>query len=220
MGNAWHTSRFRGGVQAIYLHSLSELESEPISGTEDGEQPFFSPDGEWLGFFAEGKLKKVSLRGGPALTLTEASSPNGASWGPDDSIVFAPRDVSGLSRVSAAGGASAGLTTLSPKEGAHRWPEFLPGGRALIFTVVSPTESDEIALYVLETGERRTLISSGSRARYAPSGHLVYARAGALFAAPFDAKRLEVTGAPLLSAEGGERRVMASCSLDPRGSLV
>ena len=193
----------RDGIQQIYLRAFSELRGEPIPGTEGGEQPFFSPDGEWLGFFAEGKLRKVSLRGGPPIVLAEASSPVGASWGPDDSIVFAPREVSGLSRISAAGGASDRLTTLdSPKEVSHSWPEILPGGRGLIFTVNTPSADTEIALYVPETGERRVLIPGGNHAHYAPSGHLVYARAGALFAVPFDVTRLEVTGPSILFAEG------------------
>lgn len=211
----------RGGEQQIYLRSLSELLAKPIPGTEGGQQPFFSPDGEWLGFFAGGKLKKVSLRGGPALTLAEASSPNGGSWGPGDFIVFAPRDVSGLARVSAAGGTSAGLTTLdSPKEVAHHWPEFLPGGRALIYTVYTSTDA-AIALYVLETGERRLLVPGGYHAHYAPSGHLVYARAGALFAVPFDVTRLAITGPSVPFAEGLKHTSLHSqFSLSRHGWLV
>jgi len=186
----------RHGVQQIYLRVLSELQAKSIPGTEGGQQPFFSPDGEWLGFFAEGKLKKVSLRGGPALTIADASSPNGASWGPDDTIVFAPRDRSGLYRVTASGSVPVEVTTLDLRKGecCHRSPEFLPGGKALIFTDYTQTDS-EIALYVLETGERRSLVPGGNLARYASSGHLVYELGGALFAVPFDVARLETMGA-------------------------
>jgi serine/threonine-protein kinase len=193
----------RRGVQQIFLRSRSELQGKPVPGTEGGQQPFFSPDGEWLGFFADGALKKISLRGGPALTLAEASSPNGATWGSDDWIVYAPMDHSGLSRVSASGGAPAGLTKLdSPRETAHRWPEFLPGGRALIFTVQSTSESNEIVSYVLETGERRALVSSRLHADYSPSGHLVYALDSSIFAVAFDLSRLEIDGQPVPIADG------------------
>jgi serine/threonine-protein kinase len=131
-------------------------------------------------------------------------------------------DNSGLSRVSAAGGASVGLTTLdSTNETAHRWPEFLPGGKALIFTVLSPAESNAVGLYVFETGERHLLIPDGYLAHYAPSGHLVYARAGALFAVPFDGVRLETTGPSVLIAGDLKRRFLHSqFSLSHHGWLA
>jgi Tol biopolymer transport system component len=216
------------GVQQIYVRALSELQAKPILGTEGGEQPFFSPDGEWLGFFADGKLKKISLHGGPAFTLTEASSPMGASWGPHDSIVFTPRDASGLSIISASGGELRTLTIPDSRNGeeAHLWPEFLPGAEALIFTIRRAgsieslvNSSGGVALYLLERHERRTLIPDAGLAHYAPSGHLIYKRTGALFVAPFDIERLETTGPSFPLGEGVSDFVSAF-SVSQAGWLV
>ena len=105
----------RGGTSQLYLRSLQELEPTPIPGTEDGTAPFTSPDGEWLGFFAEGKLKVVPFTGGRATAIADGPSPRGASWGPDGKIVFAPLTVGGLSTVSTTGGSIETLITLDPE---------------------------------------------------------------------------------------------------------
>jgi serine/threonine-protein kinase len=206
----------RGDTQQIYIRALDEPDAKPVSGTEGGEQPFFSPDGEWLGFFAGGKLKKVSLRGGSAISLCETSSPSGGSWGPDDSIVFAPMDSSGLSRVSTAGGECLELTKLGEGEFGHRWPEVLPRGKDVIFTVQQTSAEMEIVVLSLETGERRRLLSHANFARYVPSGHLIYSREGDVLAAPFDISRLATTGPSLpivddLALETGYPHFSVSC---------
>src|SRR6266581_8053661 len=195
------------GAQQLYVRPIDHLEATAIPGTESAESPFFSPDGQWLGFFAEGKLKKVSLSGGAALDLCSAAANRGASWGPDDNIILTPSfGVSGLFRVSAAGGTPKPLTILDHKKGefSHRWPEILPGAKAVLFTNGGGASFDDarIAVQSLETGERRTLLEGGTYARYVPSGHLVYAHAGGLLAVPFDLKRLEVTGTPVSILEG------------------
>ncbi|HYV29550.1 MAG TPA: protein kinase, partial [Candidatus Binatia bacterium] len=195
------------GAQQLYVRPIDRLEATAIPGTEGAESPFFSPDGQWLGFFAEGKLKKVSLSGGAPLTLCSAPLNRGASWGPDDNIILTLSfGVSGLFQVSAAGGTPKPLTIPDGKkgEGSHRWPEILPGGKAVLFTNWGGGSFDDarIAVQSLETGERRTLLEGGTYARYVPSGHLVYARARGLLAVPFDLKRLEVTGAPVSILEG------------------
>src|SRR5213596_1061986 len=125
------------GAQQLYVRPIDRLEATAIPGTEGAESPFFSPDGQSLGFFAEGKLKKVSLSGGAALTLCGAAAIRGASWDPDDNIILTPSfGVSGLFRVSAAGGTPKPLTIPDHKKGefSHRWPEILPGGKAVLFT--------------------------------------------------------------------------------------
>jgi serine/threonine-protein kinase len=197
----------RGGNRQLYVRQLERFEATPIPGTEGAESPFFSPGGQSVGFFADGKLKKVSLSGGAPLTLCSASANRGASWGPDDTIIFTPSNLfSGLFRVSAGGGTPKPLTVPDPKKGAfsHRWPEILPRGKALLFTLWGGGSFDDarIALLSLDTGERRVLVEGGTYGRYVPSGHLVYARAGGLLAVPFDLKRLEVTGPPLPIVEG------------------
>ncbi len=186
----------QGSTQQLYLRSMNSFDARPIPSTDGAESPFFSPDGQWLGFFAEGKLRKVSLSGGAALTLCSAPADRGASWGPDDTIIFAPSFSSGLFRVSAAGGTPKPLTTPEHKNGeiSHRWPEILPGGKAVLFTIWAGTGVDDLRIGVLslETGERRVLVEGGTYARYVPPGYMVYARAGGLLAVPFDLKRLEV----------------------------
>lgn len=181
------------GRTQLYLRSMPErFEATPIPGTEGAETPFFSPDGQSVGFFAEGKLKKVSLSGGAPLTLCTAPLNRGASWGPDDTIIFTPAAaISGLFKVSAAGRKKGEIT--------HRWPEILPGGKALLFTTTKGGSyyNAQISLLSLETGQQRVLVEGGTYARYVPSGHLVYARAGGLLAVPFDLKRLEVAGPPV-----------------------
>jgi hypothetical protein len=159
-----------------------------------------------VGFFAQGKLKKVSLSGGAPLTLCSAPSNRGGSWSPDDTIIFTPSLTSGLFRVSAAGGTPKPLTIPDRNKGeyGHRWPEILPGGKAVLFTVWTGSIFDnaQIGVLSLETGEHRVLVEGGTYARYVPSGYLVYARAGGLLATPFDLKRLQVTGPAVLVLEG------------------
>ena len=192
----------------LFLLPLEQRAAITIAGTENAVQPFFSPDGQWVGFFALGRMRKVSLRGGPAIDLTGAPVPHGANWTADGSIVYAPTFGSGLMRIPAAGGAPQGLTAPNGKEQevSHRWPQVLPGGKAVLFTIqtVSQTTYDDsrIALLSLPTGKWHTLLEGGSYARYVPSGHIVYARAGSLMAVPFDLKRLEVSGEPVPIVEG------------------
>jgi Tol biopolymer transport system component len=206
-------SAIRGGQQQLYWRSLAELVAEPIAGTEGGETPFFSPDGKWLGFWAiddpgatdriNGSLRKVPLpRGGPAVKVCATPVIFGASWGSNDTIVFAQR-TGGLWQVSAAGGSPWSLTTIdaTKAEFSHRLPFVLPGSKAVLFTathaIVPNWDRTEIFLQSLVTGERKVLIEGGADARYMPTGHLVYMRAGTLMAVPFDLDRLTVTGGPV-----------------------
>jgi serine/threonine-protein kinase len=197
-----YAARGEGGHQ-LYLRSLGEPDAAPIPGTEDARNPFFSPDGEWMGFFAGGQLKKVAFGGGAPVTVceTEAMSVRGASWGADDQIVFSLESPSGLRRVPVGGGIPQMLTTPHSDKGefSHRWPHVLPGGKAVIFTIETKGGFDEaqIAVQILETGERRILVDGGTDASYVSTGHLVYARAGSLLAVPFDLSRLAVTGHPV-----------------------
>jgi Tol biopolymer transport system component len=129
----------QGGTQQLYLRAMDSLEGKPIPGTEGGVSPFFSPDGQWLGFFAGNKLMKVSVSGGAAVTLGDAAFPRGASWGSLGMIAFAPTTVGALQQVSDAGGTPQPLTRLEKGEISHRWPEFLPGGKAVLFAADSRT---------------------------------------------------------------------------------
>jgi eukaryotic-like serine/threonine-protein kinase len=217
----------QGGTQQLYLRAMDSLETKAIPGTEGGIIPFFSPDGQWLGFFAGGKLKKISVGGGVALTLGDAVQPRGASWGKQGMIAFAPTAISVLQLVSASGGAPQPLTRLGKGENGQRWPEFLPGGKAVLFTAGTALPdiftNAQVAAQPVGTGERRNLIQEGTLPHYAPSGHLVYAQGGNLLAVPFDPQRLRATGAAVPVVEGVLQSPVtgaAQYSFSAAGSLV
>ena len=209
------------GNSQLYLRALDRFEARPIPGTEGAHSPFFSPDGRSLGFFSGNKLKKVSVQGGEPVTLCEARIPHGGSWGPDATIVFADSEGSNLSRVSSSGGKA---EVLSKTEDRAFYPEFLPGGKEVLFSIKGFHNPDygHIAVLSLATGERRVVLEGGTNPRYASSGHIVFARAGALLAAPFDLSRLEVTGPPVTVIEGIriEEWGAAQFALSPEGTLI
>jgi eukaryotic-like serine/threonine-protein kinase len=185
----------RDSNQRLYLRSLDELDSKAISGTEGATNPFFSPDGQWIGYFALGKLRKVSVAGGAVETVCEAGGGLGGTWGPDNSIYFAAGAFSGLWKVSGSGGIPTEVTKLDPSQGeiSHRWPQVLPGGKAVLFTVWTGPGLDEqrVEVHSLLTGGRRVLVRGGTTGRYVATGHLVYARADVLMAVRMDLDRLE-----------------------------
>ena len=186
-----------GGRQQLYARAMDQLSAMPMSGTSGGSSPFFSPDGQWVGFVADGELRKVPLSGGPAVTLCKAAALFGASWGDDGTIVFATQRNGGLWRVSAAGGTPDALTTLQPGEYSHRLPHMLPGGHAVIFTISKGAhlwDDTQIVVRSLDTGKQTVLVTGGSDGRYVSTGHLIYVRLGTLMAVPFDPVRLAVTG--------------------------
>ena len=190
-----------GGRSQLYRREMDQMTSTPVPGTEGALSPFLSPDGNWVGFVGEGKLRKVNLSsGGPPIDLCDIGGPRGAWWGPDGFIYYTPGSSGGIWRISADGGEPEAVTKLQDTnaEWTHRWPQVLPGGQAVLFTVGDKdmfSGFDEAKIYVqsLVNDERRLLIEGGSFARYVP-GHIVYVRSGALMAAPFDAERLEMAG--------------------------
>jgi serine/threonine protein kinase/Tol biopolymer transport system component len=185
----------------IYVRSLDQLKAVVLSGTENSRDHFFSPDGQWLGFFADGKVKKISIHGGAAAVLCDAPDDRGGSWSEDGTIVFSPLSGAPLLKVSSSGGTPQPLTTLDIEAGelTHRWPQVLPGGKAILFTSSTLTgnyEDADIVLYSIDTGKRKSVHRGGFHARYVPTGHLVYMHEGTLFGVPFDIKSMEVTGQP------------------------
>jgi eukaryotic-like serine/threonine-protein kinase len=211
-----------GGMQQLYLRAMDSLEAKRIPGTEGAVNPFFSPDGQWLGFFADGKLKKVSVSGGPALSLGEGALSRGASWGSPGMIVYAPTPTSILQQISDAGGVSQPLTRLEKGETSHRWPEFLPGGKAFLFVPGTAANYAQVAVQLIGTSERRNLVQGGTNPHYAQSGHLVYAQGGNLMATRFDPERLMVTGTPVPVLEGVVQSTIgaAQYSFSGNGALV
>jgi len=193
------------GPSQLHIRRLDQLTAQPLAGTEGAMNPFFSPDGRWVGFFADGKLKKIAATGGVVITLADAPNGRGGSWGEDDSIVFAPNPIGGLLRVSSAGGEPVALTSLAQGQATHRWPQLLPGGRAVLYTshtAVTGYEGASLVVQPLPTGTPRVVQRGAYYGRYVPSGHLVYMHLGSLFAASFDPGRLELTGAAVPIVQG------------------
>ena len=173
----------RDGAQQLYVRTLDSREARPLPGTEGAEGPFFSPDGLSLGFFTGAELKRVSIAGGRPTALARAANNRGGSWGADGFILFSSiGGTSGLQRVSASGGEPESVTTpdVDRGEGLHRFPQYLPGGNAILFTVGTGGSWDDALIVAerLDTGERKVLIEGGSDARYVPTGHLVFNRGG------------------------------------------
>lgn len=194
----------RSGSSQLYLRALAEMKSRAIDGTDGARAPFFSPDSQWLGFYSEQRLMKVSISGGAPTTLSElnAGGIHGATWSPDGWIVFNQGSGQGLSRIREDGGEPETLTIPDRTRGetSHRLPDVLPGGEAAILTVSTSEDGlfddASIAVVSLDTGEVRVLFDGGMNARYSESGHLVYVRGGTLFAVAFDRHTLEVKGVP------------------------
>lgn len=178
----------------------------PLAGTENASGPFFSPAGDWIGFFADRKLKKIAVEGSAAVTLCDAPAGLGASWGDDGNIIAVLNFSGGLSRVPSVGGTPVPVTKLNSCEATHRWPQVLPGSQAVLFTASSQFGSyhdANIDVLSLKTGERKTIQHGDFSARYFAeasssngNGHLIYLHATTLFAAPFDPSRLALTGTP------------------------
>ena len=232
----------RDGVQQLFVRARDELESRPIPNTEGAWMPFFSPDGEWVGYFAlapsQGRrnlsrttvLMKISLSGGPPVTLAQGrDSPAGATWGPDDTIVYSFVDTDGLMAISAKGGELRRLTTKGGRFEGHLWPAFSPDGGSVFFTISTglslpepssrrtPTTAGDldriardkrVVVLSLATGEYETVVE-GTGPRVSPSGHLVFGREDSLWAAPFDFGDRVMMGAPRRIVEGVQVNTLA-----------
>jgi serine/threonine-protein kinase len=201
---------YRSGTASdsqLVVRALDRLDSLALQGTAGARTPFVSHNSRWIGFFAPDGLKKVSTTGGPAITLCTYTGPaRGASWGPDDVIVFATGDLAtGLMSVPAGGGEPTVLTRPDVGQGEqdHVFPSVLPGGEAVLFTTtfLGQPGNTQIAVFDQRTRQTRTLIRGGGQAQYVESGHLVYAVDGTLRAVRFDPERLEVLGDPVPVAD-------------------
>ncbi len=191
---------YDGKTSQLYLRQMDRFDARPIPGTEWAESPFFSPDGQWIAFSADGKLKKVALTGGaPQVICDSLAAYYGGHWDADGNIYFAPNVMSGIYRVTSTGGTPQALTQPASQQVGDSWPQLLPGGKALLLTAWSKGSFDDaiIEAVLLPSGQRRELITGGSAARFVPPNILVYARAGSLMMVRFDPDRLEVKGTPV-----------------------
>jgi Tol biopolymer transport system component len=225
---AFSGSKTFGETPQLYIRRLDQLQASALAGTDGAFTPFFSPDGKWIAFFAQGKLKKIAVTGGSPVTLCEAPTARGGSWGEDGMIVFTPNSAVGssLHRVSSDGGTSEKLIEIAKDESSQRWAQVLPGAKAVIFTS-GPTsgtyDTADIVAQPLPSGARKTVLRGAFHARYLRSGHLLYVHEGTLFAVPFDADALEVTGAPVPVVEGATTSVNgggAQFAISDGGTLV
>jgi len=191
----------RGGTQRIFVRDLDKPEAVVLPGTEGGFAPFFSPEGQWVGFFANQKVRKVLRSGGAPVAIADfaelgATRNVSASWDEQDTILFTPDVSKGIWRVSASGGTPTAVTTPTARESFHLWPQLLPGGQSILFSAIDDHPEPQAYVQRLNTGERKPLVR-GHATRYVPSGHLVFVQGGSLMAVPFDLSRLEVVGSPV-----------------------
>jgi Tol biopolymer transport system component len=210
----------------LFTRRLDQPNPAELAGTQGASAPFFSPDGQWVAFFAQAKLKKISVDGGAPISLCDATGPRGGSWGEDGNIIAALYGTSGLWRIPSAGGAPTLVTELQSGEITHRWPQVLPGGKAVLFTAhATGGQFDEASIEVMSLADhhRKTLQRGGTFGRYLPSGHLIYVNGGTLFAVPFDVDRLEVRGtpAPVLEQVGySSGNGLAQLDFSQTGTLI
>ena len=203
--NLVYTAVMEDGVRRLYQRQLDQLEAVPIRGTEGAQGPFFSPDGEWVGFwtFGEGLLKKVSLTGGPPTTLTPVSGYRWASWGTNGTIVFGGSvDGSGLWQVSDAGGAAQQIVTITDDANNYQTPHFVPGRNAVLFvSFAAGDRPPQVVAHDLDSGEQHVLLQ-GNSPQVISTGHLLVMREDSLWAVPFDSDRLQLMGEPVPVLEG------------------
>ena len=203
----------------LYLRTLDTLESSPIPGTDQAGRPFFSPDGQSIGYWSGGELKKIAVSGGVPVTLANGGRSK-SSWNADDTITFA--NTEGIMRVSVSGGPRELLVAASGDE-ILRSPQILPDGESVLFDVVGPARGAvsvrEIVVQSLESGERKVLFP-GIDPQYVSTGHIVYGLNGVLFAVPFDLGTLETLGGPVPMVEGVQQTSGMQYAVSDSGSLV
>ena len=225
-----YTANFR-----LHLRPLDQIEPTPIRGTEvaldqvtAARSPFISPDGQWIGFWQDGQLKKVSLTGGAPLVLCAAEIPWGVSWTSDNTILYGQSDeagkgAAGIWRVSGESAKPEHVVKVEAGQIAYG-PQLLPGGRAILFTLTARRgawDTAQIVIQSLDSGRQDVVVERGADARYVRTGHLVYALNGTLLAVPFDVSRLAVTGDAVPVVEDvAQANVTAQFAISSQGALV
>jgi hypothetical protein len=213
----------------MYVRALDSSEAKALPGTEGAMNPFFSPSAEWLGFFANCKLRKVRVDGGSPVDLCDAEIGSGATWGPNDAIVFNGSGgfQAGLMRVPASGGTPETISRPDPAkdEASHRWPVFLPGGRKVLFKIWTSAglATSRLAVLDLATGNIRQLSEGGAYARFVQPGLLIFSRSEGLMIARFDAETLAIASPPVFTGpqvSGSPGSGAAHFDAAPSGLLV
>ncbi|HMK28612.1 MAG TPA: protein kinase [Terriglobales bacterium] len=184
---------FVSGETKLHVRDMASGEYRALLGTEGAHSPFFSPDGEWVGFFAHDKLKKVALRGGQPIVICDAVLGFGGTWAPDGTIYFSTDYSSGLSQVAAAGGPPAPMGIRTQLVLARFFPSLLPSNRGVLFSL----QSGAVGVYDFRNQNERVFLRGGTSPQYSPTGHLVFARRGTVQVVPFDIEHLKPAGPPL-----------------------
>jgi Tol biopolymer transport system component len=213
------------GKSRIYVRPLNALSAQPLAGTEGTTRPFWSPDSRFLGFMAEGKLKKIEVSGGPAQKICDAPSGADGSWSPEGVILYDGRANDPIYRVSAGGGTPvlAVKPDASRKETTAGWPEFLPDGRHFLYMATGQKPEDNAyRVGQLDSAESKAVAPAQTLVTYAPPGYLLFVRDKTLVAQPFDAKALKTTGEPVPLAEhiGTDSVGLARFSVSREGTLA
>ena len=214
-----------GGITQLVLRSLDRVTGQTLPGTDDAYSPFFSPDGKSIGFFARGRLRTIAIGSLEIRDLAAAPSGRGGWWTDSGILYYAPVNNTGIMKVPSGGGTPSAVTTLDRSKGeiSHRWPQVLPGGKAMLLTVWTGPARDNKSIQVLrlDTGSRETVANGGDTGRYVRSGHVLFGRLDALMAVPFDVEQLTTTGAAIRTGEtvriGQEG---ASYAVSDEGTLV
>jgi Tol biopolymer transport system component len=198
-----------GGGNVLWTREVGSVETHVLANTEGASYPFWSPDARSIGFFADGKLKRIEAADGPVQILTDAPFGRGGAWGNEGTIIFAANPTEALARISATGGLPTPITNL-PRGAAnfanlsHRWPFFLPDGKHFLYSMADFTglrgEANAIYLGTLDSKEQRRLVPSNSNAAYLPPGYLIFSRNQTLMAQRFDANHLQLIGEPFAVA--------------------
>src|SRR5262249_38240724 len=156
-----------GAHSFVYTRRLDQLSASPLAGTEDARSPFFSPDGQWIAFFANGKLKKISVLGGAAVPLADAQNSRGGEWTDDGRIVFLPGagGNTGFLQVSAGGGKTEPFIAID-QGSSQRWPHIVSGGKVVFYTINSPARGQSVVAQVLPNGQRKVVLENAAYGRY------------------------------------------------------
>jgi serine/threonine-protein kinase len=196
------------GISRLYVRRRDDTAIKPINGTEGASSPAFCPDGKWIAFLADRTFKKATVDG-QVTTILKVDDARGISWASEDTLLYSPDAAEGLFLISADGGEPKRVTKpdTTRNERTHRWPQVLPGGKAAIFTVGmlnSPDSYEQANIHAVNfaTGETRVVLQGASMARYAPTGHLIFAKGGSLYAVGFDPETLTTRGKPQLILQG------------------
>ena len=213
----------------LFVRRLDRLEPAPLKGTEGGTDPFFSPDGQWVGFFAGGKLRKVRLDGSAAMVIADAPHMHGAAWARDNTIYFVPNQGgTGIWQVAADGGTPTRVTEVDKASGeaAHEWPTLSPDGEFLAFVTWTndvQAGAGTIVIQALKTGLRKTVVEGGTWPRFTADGHLLFVRDATLFAVPTNSATREAVGSPVEVLSGissGSQNGAAKMAIAADGTLI